>query len=187
MYCRHKHVLLEAYDGRCEQAAKIFAEYQRRLHRYVEHAMDVQKGKAGIDAAPDPLASHTDLDTVYPTSLKGGKPVDGVPILIETVAERSVRKSCEAFNAQILERIRNVFPAYDGSGSQSEAGTEERKLGMDMDWESVPEPVKETALNLLKNPPQLLRAMAGYTAQVLASIIRETEKIDIKADAERLR
>eukprot|EP00250_Pteridium_aquilinum_P000743 c10900_g1_i1 orf=227-2737(+) len=184
---RHKQVLLEAYDGRCEQAARIFAEYQRRLHRYVEHAMDVQRGKAGIDAAADPLASHTDVETVYATSLKGGKSADGGPILIETVAERNVRKSCEAFTAQILERIKNIFPAYDGIGSQSEAGSEERKLGMDMDWESVPEVVKETASSFLKNPPQLLRAMVGYTAQILASIIRETEKIDIKADAERLR
>lgn len=184
---RHKRVLLEAYDGRCEQAAKIFAEYQRRLHSYVEHAMDVQKGKVGIDAGADPLASHTDLDSVYATSLKGGKPVDGVPILIETVAERNVRKACEAFSSQILERIRTVFPAYDGSGSQNEVGAEERKLGKDMDWEAIPEAVKKTASSLLKNPPQLLRAMVGYTAQVLASVIRETEKIDIKADAERLR
>ncbi|MCO5602496.1 hypothetical protein L7F22_056628 [Adiantum nelumboides] len=179
--------MLQAYDERCEQAARIFAEYQRRLHRYVEHAMDVQRGKAGNDATPDAIASHSDLDTVYATSMKGGKPADGAPILIETVAERNVRKSCEALTAQLLERLRSLFPAYDGSGNQNEVGTEEKKVGMDMDWELIPEVVKETASSLLKNPPQLLRALAGYTAQILASIIREIEKIDIKADAERLR
>lgn len=185
---RHKQVLLEAYDGRCEQVARIFAEYQRRLHRYVEHAMDVQRGKTGgADAAPNPISSHTDLDTVYATSLKGGKPADGDAILIETVAERKVRNSCEALAAQLIEKIKNVFSAYDGGGTQRETGAEERKLGMDVDWETIPENVKEIALSLLKNPPQLLRAMAGYTAQILSSIIRETEKIDIKADAERLR
>ncbi|KAI5055330.1 hypothetical protein GOP47_0030475 [Adiantum capillus-veneris] len=184
---RHRQVMLEAYDERCEQAACIFAEYQRRLHRYVEHAMDVQRGKAGSDASPDALASHSELDTVYATSVKGGKPADGAPILIETVAERNVRKSCEALAAQVLERIKGVFPAYDGIGNRNEVGAEERKLGMDMDWELIPEVAKGTASSLLKNPPQLLRALAGYTAQILASIIREIEKIDIKADAERLR
>ncbi|KAH7289238.1 hypothetical protein KP509_31G065400 [Ceratopteris richardii] len=184
---RHKQVMLEAYDERCEQAARIFAEYQRRLHRYVEQAMDVQKGKAAIDVPPNALSSHNDLDTVYATSVKSGKSADGGPILIETLAERNVRKACEELSSQILERLKGIFPAYDGSSNQSEVNAEERRLGADIDWESVPEVVKETAASLLKNPPQLLRALAGYTAQVVSSITQEIEKIDIKADAERLR
>lgn len=179
--------MLDAYDGRFEQAARIFAEYQRRLHRYVEHAVDVQRGKlGGLEAVPDPLA-HTDLDAVYPMPLKGVKAADNGTIRIETVAERSVRKSCEALAAQLIERIRIIFPAYDGVGSQRDGSADERKIGMDIDWETIPDNIKETAVNLLKNPPQLLRAMAGYTAQVLAAVVREIEKFDVKADAEKLR
>jgi hypothetical protein len=40
---------------------------------------------------------------------------------------------------------------------------------------------------LLKNPPQLLRALAAYTKRVVTMINSETDKIDIRADAERLR
>ena len=184
---RHKQLLLEAYNGRFEQAARIFAEYQRRLHRYVEHAVDVQRGKlGGPEAAPDPLA-HADLDVVYAMPLQDVKAIDNGTIRIETVAERSVRKSCEALAAQLIEKIRIIFPAYDGVGNQRDGNADERKIGMEIDWETIPENIKETAVNLLKNPPQLLRAMAGYTAQVLATIVRETEKFDVKADAEKLR
>mgnify|MGYP000314776284 FL=1 len=184
---RHKQLLLEAYDGRFEQAARIFAEYQRRLHRYVEHAVDVQRGKlGGSEAAPDPLA-HRDLDTVYAIPLKGGKSIDSGTILIETTAERNVRKTCETLAAMLIERIKTTFPAYDGVGNQKDGGADERKIGMDINWETIPDSIKETAVNLLKNPPQLLRAIAGYTAQVNDAIIREIEKFDVKADAEKLR
>lgn len=183
---RHKQVLLEAYDERCEQAVRIFAEYQRRLQRYVDPAIDVLRGKSGGDAGADPLCTHTDQDTVYATSVKGGRPADG-HILIETAAERSVRKSCESLASYLIERIQNTFPAYHGGESQQETVLEDRKFGVDMDGELIPEDVREAALSLLKNPPQLLRAIASYTSRVVVSIIQETEKIDIRADAERLR
>ncbi|GLJ21418.1 hypothetical protein SUGI_0394400 [Cryptomeria japonica] len=183
---RHKQVMLEAYDQRCEDTTKIFAEYQRRLHRYVDQARDAQKMRVGgaQDVTPDILRARNEQDTVYAT-VKGNKPTDGL-ILIETAQERSIRKACESLAAHLTERIRNTFPAYDGLGVQGLKYLEASKLGIDIDGE-IPDDIKDIALNSLRSPPQLLRAITSYTARVVNLINRETEKIDVRADAERLR
>lgn len=183
---RHKQVMLEAYDQRCEETCKIFAEYQRRLHRYVDQARDAQRVRVGSgqDATPDILRARNEQDTVYAT-IKGNKPADGL-ILIETAQERSIRKACESLAAHLIERIRNTFPAYDGGGVQGHAHLDAEKLVIDLDGE-IPNDVRDLALNLLRSPPQLLRAITTYTARIVNLINRETEKIDVRADAERLR
>ncbi|KAH9301734.1 hypothetical protein KI387_013317, partial [Taxus chinensis] len=182
----HKQVMLEAYDRRCEDTTKIFAEYQRRLHRYADHARDAQRMRVGVvqDATPDMLRAWNEQETVYAT-VKGSKPTDGL-ILIETAQERNIRKACESLAAHLIERIRNTFPAYDGLGVQGHTLLEASKLGIDLDGE-IPVDVKDIALNSLRSPPQLLRAITSYTARIVNLINRETEKIDVRADAERLR
>ncbi|KAJ7530109.1 hypothetical protein O6H91_15G079600 [Diphasiastrum complanatum] len=183
---RHKQVQLEAYDQRCEQAGRIFAEYQRRLHRHVEHAREAQRGKLRPDSPLESSRSYQEQEAVYAVSVKGARSSDD-QIFIETSHERSIRKACEVLAVQLINKIRDTFPAYEGGGSQSEVQLEIVKLGLDVDGEGIPEEVKETALALLKSPPQLLRAMAAYTARVVAMISKETDKIDIRADAERLK
>ncbi|XP_024545326.1 AUGMIN subunit 5 [Selaginella moellendorffii] len=171
---RHKQVQLESFDQRCEQTVRIFAEYRRRLARYVDRAREAQRGKLA--------ESKKEQDTVYATSIKGDD-----QILIETAQERSIRKACELLSAQLTEKITLSFPSYEGRESQGDAqATEVAKLGFE-DGEGVAEDIREAALSLLKNPTQLLRAMATYTARVVALITKETERIDIRADAEKLR
>ncbi|KAL5723269.1 hypothetical protein ACHQM5_006686 [Ranunculus cassubicifolius] len=43
LICRHKQVMLEAYDQQSDEAARIFAEYQKRLHYYVIQARDSRR------------------------------------------------------------------------------------------------------------------------------------------------
>ncbi|KAL0396620.1 UNVERIFIED_CONTAM: AUGMIN subunit [Sesamum calycinum] len=43
---RHKQVMLETYDQQCDEAAKIFAEYHKRLRYYVNQARDAQRSSA---------------------------------------------------------------------------------------------------------------------------------------------
>jgi len=111
--------------------------------------------------------------------------VDGL-ILIETTQERSIRKACESLAAHLIERIRNNFPAYDGGGVQGHAHLDAEKLVIDLDGE-IPNDVKDLTLNLLRSPPQLLRAITSYAAGIVNLINQETEKIDVSADAKRLR
>ncbi|CAK9189720.1 unnamed protein product [Sphagnum troendelagicum] len=178
---RHKQVLLESYDQRCEQSSRIFMEYWRRLHIYVDHAREVQRGKSG--------GSEAALESIHATSITttGGRLAEGNHILIETAQERSIRQACEGIAANLLEKIRTSFPAYNGGGGHADAQLEVAKLGFEGDGDGISEEVRETATSLLKNPPLLLRALAAYTSRVVAMLAREIEKIDIRADAERLR
>jgi len=141
----------------------------------VEHAREAQRGKTGSpDASPDFL--H-----------KSGQPAAN-QALPETPRERSVRQACEALAEDLTLKIRTNFSAYDGGGSHPDhTQLEVAKLGFEVDGDSIPEEVQETALALLKSPPLLLQALAAFTSRVVAAIAQETEEIDIRADAERLR
>ncbi|XP_010257953.1 PREDICTED: AUGMIN subunit 5 [Nelumbo nucifera] len=182
---RHKQVMLEAYDQQCDESTKIFAEYQKRLHYYVNQARDAQRSSASssVDVVDD-FHVNSEKEAVYAT-VKGNKSLDDV-ILIETTRERNVRKACESLAAHMIEKIRNSFPAYEGSGIHLSPQLEVEKLGIDFDGE-LPDDIKTAILNCLENPPQLLQTITTYTVRMKTLISRETEKIDIRADAELLR
>ena len=176
-------MLLESYDQRSEQSTRIFMEYWKRLHVYVEHARDAHRGKTlPSDFAPERVQSSTDANFSTSASVSDDK-----QILRETSQERSIRQACEALSAGLLDKIRSSLPAYDGGSSQFDGQLEVAKLSFEVDGDGIPEEVKEIAINLLKNPPLLLQAMADYSRRIVVSIDSETEKIDIRADAERLR
>jgi hypothetical protein len=181
---RHKQVLLESYDQRSEQTARIFMEYWRRLHCYVEQARDAQRGKNGGPEFTGDRNSQSNADAHYSSSTKL---TDEDQMVLETPQERSIRQACEVLSASLIDKIKSSFPAYDGVNSQADGQLEVAKLSSLMDGDGIPEEVKDRALNLLKNPPQLLRALAAYTKRVVTMINSETDKIDIRADAERLR
>ncbi|KAK9169132.1 hypothetical protein Syun_001272 [Stephania yunnanensis] len=180
---RHKQVMLEAYDQQCDEAARIFSEYQKHLHHYVNEARDAQRSSVGsLDIVDD--FNNSEKESVY-FNFKGQKSLDG-PILIESARERNIRKACESLAAHMIEKICNCFPAYEGTGIHLNPQIEVAKLGIDYDGE-VPDEVKAVAVNALKNPLQLLQAITMYTARLKTMVNRETEKIDIRADAELLR
>ncbi|XP_061947959.1 AUGMIN subunit 5 [Populus nigra] len=182
---RHKQVMLEAYDQQCDEAAKIFAEYHKRLHQYVNQARDAQR--FSIDSSLEEVSSfsaNSIKEAVYST-VKGTKSADDV-ILIETNWERNIRKACESLAVYMVERIRNSFPAYEGSGIHLNPQSEAAKLGMDFDGD-IPDDVRTVIVNCLKNPPHLLRAITAYTLRLKTLVSREIEKIDVRADAELLR
>ncbi|CAN1244262.1 AUGMIN subunit 5 [Linum perenne] len=138
---RHKQVMLESYDQQCDEAAKIFAEYHKRLCYYVNQARDAQKLSA--DSLADVVSNtsaNSEKESVYST-VKGAKSADDV-ILIETAQERNIRKACEYLAAHMIDRIRISFPAYEGSGIHSSPQLEAAKLGIDLDGE-VPDEVRE--------------------------------------------
>ncbi|KAJ6371183.1 hypothetical protein OIU77_001647 [Salix suchowensis] len=128
---RHKQVMLEAYDQQCDEAARIFAEYHKRLHQYVNQARDAQR--FNTDSSLEEVSSfsaNSEKEAVYST-VKGTKSADDL-ILIETTWERNIRKACESLADYMAERIRNSFPAYEGSGihlnPQSEAAKADAEL-----------------------------------------------------------
>ncbi|ONK67780.1 uncharacterized protein A4U43_C05F3700 [Asparagus officinalis] len=87
---RHKQVMLEAYDQQSDESAKIFAEYQRRLHQYVNQARDVRRlstGSCDADVVDD-LHILGEKEAVYST-VKGNKISDDI-ILIENLSERNI-------------------------------------------------------------------------------------------------
>jgi hypothetical protein len=177
--------MLEAYDQQCDEAAKIFAEYHKRLHQYVNQARDAQR--FSIDSSLEEVSSfsaNSSKEAVYST-VKGTKSADDV-ILIETTWERNIRKACESLAVYMVERIRNSFPAYEGSGIHLNPQSEAAKLGMDFDGD-IPDDVRTVIVNCLKNPPHLLRAITAYTLRLKTLVSREIEKIDVRADAELLR
>lgn len=179
-------MILEAYDQQCDEAAKIFAEYQRRLHQYVNQARDIRRlssGSSDTDSVDD-LHTLGDKEAIYST-VKGNKSSDDI-ILIETSTERNIRMACEALAAEMIERIRSTFPAYDGSGINLNSQLEAAKLGVELHSE-LPEDVKAAAIDALRNPSLLLQSMTLFTSRVSTLIHRESEKIDIRADAELLR
>ncbi|CDY19976.1 BnaA09g02750D [Brassica napus] len=102
---RHKQVMLEAYDQQCEEAARIFAEYHKRLKLYVNQA--------------------SEREAVY-SSVRGSKLADD---------DRSVRKACESLASRMVERICNSFPAYEGRGVHSNPELETAKLSFEYDGE----------------------------------------------------
>lgn len=177
--------MLEAYDQQCDEAAKIFAEYHKRLRQYVNQARDAQR--LSIDSSTEVVNSvnaHIEKEAVYST-VKGNKSADDV-ILIETTRERNVRKACESLAANMIEKVRNSFPAYEGNGIHLSPQLEAAKLGFEFDGE-IPDEIRTVIVNCLKNPPQLLQAITTYTLRLKTLISREIEKIDVRADAETLR
>ncbi|TYI74569.1 hypothetical protein E1A91_D07G209200v1 [Gossypium mustelinum] len=182
---RHKQVVLEAYDQQCDDAAKIFAEYHKRLHQYVNQARDAQR--SSVDSSIEVVSNYSgnsEKEAVYST-VKGTKAADDV-ILIETTRERNVRKACESLADRMIEKVRNSFPAYEGNGIHLSPQSEAAKLGFDFDGE-IPDEVRIVIVNCLKNPPQLLQAISTYTSRLKTLISREIEKVDVRADAEALR
>ncbi|XP_027928495.1 AUGMIN subunit 5 [Vigna unguiculata] len=182
---RHKQVMLETYDQQCDEAAKIFAEYHKRLYYYVNQAMESQR--SGVDSSVEMANSFnakSEKEAVYST-VKGSKSADDV-ILIETTREKNIRKACESLVAHMVEKIRNSFPAYEGSGIHLNPQAETAKLGFDYDGQ-IPDEVRTVIINCLKSPPQLLQAITAYTLRLKSLISREIEKIDVRADAETLR
>ncbi|PSS35084.1 AUGMIN subunit like [Actinidia chinensis var. chinensis] len=182
---RHKQVMLEAYDQQCDEAAKIFAEYHKRLRYYVNQVRDAQR--LSVDSSFEVVNSYSansEKEAVYST-VKGAKSVDDV-ILIETTREKNIRKACEFLAFQTIEKIRNSFPAYEGNGIHLNSQLEAAKLGFDFDG-NIPDEVSDAILNCLKSPPQLLQAIIAYTQRMKTLITREIEKIDVRADAETLR
>lgn len=184
-YCRHKQVMLESYDQQCDEAAKIFAEYHKRLSQYVKQARDARR--SSLDSSVEVISSfsaNSVKEAVYST-VKGNKSADDV-ILIETTQERDIRKACECLAVYMIERIRNNFPAYEGGGIHLNPQIEAAKLGIDIDGE-LPNDVRIVITNCLMNPPQLLQAITAYTSRLKTLISKEIEKIDVRADAEILR
>ncbi|KAB1211421.1 hypothetical protein CJ030_MR6G021389 [Morella rubra] len=182
---RHKEVMLKAYDQQCDEAGKIFTEYHKRLHYHVNQARDAQR--SSVDASDEVISSfsaNSEKEAVYST-VKGSKSADDV-ILIETNRERSIRKACESLAAHMIEKIRNSFPAYEGSGIHLNPQLEAAKLGFDFDGE-IPDEVRTVVANCLKSPSQLLQAITAYTLRLKILVSREIEKIDVRADAETLR
>ncbi|KAL6846617.1 hypothetical protein ACP4OV_024065 [Aristida adscensionis] len=182
---RHKQVMLEAYEQQCDEACKIFAEYQRRLHQYVNQARDVRRSSVGMAGAADAVNDmqlQNDRDDLY-SAVKSNRLSDD---LVETAGERSIRKACETLASEMIETIRNSFPAFEGSGINSSCQLDAAKLGIDLDGE-IPTDVKAVALDSLKNPSMLLQSIITYTSRMKTLIHRETDKIDIRADAELLR
>lgn len=182
---RHKQVMLEAYDQQSDEAARIFAEYHKRLRSYVNQVRDAQRMSA--DSSAEVISSfHSDNEkgAVYST-VKGSKSADDV-VLIETSRERNIRKACESLSIQMIEKIRSSFPAFEGSGIHLNPQLEAAKLGIDLDGD-IPDEVRDVILNCLRSPPQLLLAITTYTQRLKTLITREIEKIDVRADAETLR
>ncbi|KAI3713120.1 hypothetical protein L1987_71692 [Smallanthus sonchifolius] len=182
---RHKQVMLDAYDQQCDEAARIFSEYHKRLRLYVNQVKDAQR----VDNSSSMVvATSFQIDSergdVYST-VKGSKPADDV-ILIETSRERNIRKACESLALQMIEKIQNLFPAYEGIGIHSNPQIEAGKLGVDVDGD-VPDDVHDVIRNCLKSPNQLLLAITTYTQRLRSSISKEIDKIDVRADADMLR
>lgn len=175
-------MILEAYSEQCNEAAMIFAEYQKRLQHFVIQVREAQTSSVA-DKRTDSSVVR-DRDSVYST-LKVNRSADDV-VLIETSWERDIRKGCELLASHMMERINSVFPAYQGSGIHPNPEVEAAKIGFEIDGD-IPEEVKDLICNSLKNPPLLLQAITTYTSRMKALIHKETEKIDTKADAELLR
>ncbi|KAL1824427.1 hypothetical protein ACET3Z_011205 [Daucus carota] len=181
---RHKQVMLESYDQQCDEAAKILAEYHKRLRYYVNQARDAQRSSSdSVDLATS-IHTGSEKDSVYST-VRGSKSTDDI-ILIETARERNIRKACESIVEQMIEKIRSSFPAYEGCGIHANSQAEAAKLGFEFDGE-IPEEVRDVIISCSKSPQQLLLAITSYTERLKSMITREIEKIDVRADAETLR
>ncbi|KAJ0253002.1 hypothetical protein HA466_0121060 [Hirschfeldia incana] len=180
---RHKQVMLEAYDQQCDDAARIFAEYHKRLQVYVNQARAAQR--SSLDYLGD-LSSklNGEREAVY-SSVRGSKSTDDV-ILVETTRERSIRKACESFASHMVDRICSSFPAYEGNGIHSHPELETAKLSFECDGE-ISEEMRGVVVNCLSSPPLLLQAIAAHTLRLKTLISKEIERVDLRADAETLR
>ena len=108
--------MLEPYDQQCDEAAKIFAEYHKRLRFYVSQARDAQR--SSVDSSAEVVTSYSgnrEKEAIYST-LKGSKSVEDV-ILIETTQERNIRKACESLAAFMIDKIRNHCELPEESSS----------------------------------------------------------------------
>ncbi|KAG8056641.1 hypothetical protein GUJ93_ZPchr0002g26482 [Zizania palustris] len=184
---RHKQVMLEAYEQQCDEACKIFSEYQRRLHQFVNQARDVRRSILGVAGSADTIEDmqlQSEREDLYSTVKSNRLSED----LVETSRERSIRKACETLAGDMIEMIRSSFPAFEGSGinSSCQLQLDATKLSIDLDGE-IPQDVKSVALDSLKNPSLLLQSIITYTSRMKILIHKETDKIDIRADAELLR
>lgn len=177
--------MLETYDQQSDDAAKIFAEYHKRLRYYVSQARNSQRSSVDLSTeVASTMHASSEKEAVYP-NVKGAKAAEDV-ILIETTRERNIRKACEFLALHTLDRIRGSFPAFEGSGVHSNPQLEAAKLGYDFGGE-IPEEVNTVVANCLKSPPLLLQAITAYTQRLKTLITREIEKVDVRADAEALR
>lgn len=177
--------MLDAYEQQCDEAARIFSEYHKRLRFYVNQVKDAQR--LDSDSSKEVVTSFqmdSEKGDVYST-VKGSKPADDV-ILIETSRERNIRTACESLALQMIERIRNSFPAYEGNGIHSNPQIDAAKLGVDVDGD-LPDDVHDVIHNCLRSPTQLLLAITTYTQRLKSLISKEIEKIDVRADADMLR
>ena len=177
--------MLETYDQQCDEAAKIFAEYHKRLRYYVSQARNSQRSSVDLSTeVASTLHASSEKESLY-SNVKGAKAAEDV-ILIETTRERNIRKACEFLALHTLDKIRCSFPAFEGNGVHSNPQLEAAKIGYDFDG-GIPEEVKIIVGNCLKNPPLLLQAITTYSQRLKSLISREIEKVDVRADAEALR
>ncbi|CAH8363076.1 unnamed protein product [Eruca vesicaria subsp. sativa] len=183
---RHKQVMLEGYDQQCDEAARIFGEYHKRLQVYVNQARNAQR--LSLDSLSDlssKVSSNSERGEAVYSSVKGSKLVDDV-ILVETTRERSIRRACESLASLMVERICNSFPAYEGNGIHSHPEVETAKLSFEYDGE-ISDEVRGVVMNCLSSPPLLLQAIAAHTLRLKTLISKEIERVDVRADAETLR
>ncbi|KAK9052486.1 hypothetical protein SSX86_029115 [Deinandra increscens subsp. villosa] len=182
---RHKQVMLDAYDQQCDEAAIIFSEYHKRLRLYVEQVKDAQRvDKDSSMEVTSGFQIDNERGDVYST-VKGSKPADDV-ILVETSRERNIRKACESLALQMIEKIQNLFPAYEGIGIHSNPQIEAGKLGVDVGGD-IPDDARDVIRSCLKSPNQLLLAITTYTQRLKFLVAKEIDKIDVRADADMLR
>lgn len=176
---------LEAYDQQCDEAARIFAEYHKRLQVYVNQARNAQR--SSLDSLSDlssKLSTNSEREAVY-SSVRGSRSADDV-ILVETARERSIRRACESLASHMADRISNSFPAYEGNGIHSHPEVETAKLSFEYDGE-ISDEMRGVIVNCLSSPPLLLQAIAAHTLRLKTLISKEIERVDIRADAETLR
>ncbi|XP_076889096.1 AUGMIN subunit 5-like [Bidens hawaiensis] len=105
---------------------------------------------------------------------------------VAAIRENNIRKACETLADQTIEKIHDSFPAYEGYCIHSNPHLEASKLCIDYD-ENVLDEVQDVILDCLKSPHQLLLAVTAYTQRLKSIIVKEIEKIDVRADAEMLR
>nr|XP_043634986.1 AUGMIN subunit 5-like [Erigeron canadensis] len=171
---RHKQVILEAYDSHCDETARIFAQYQKHLCYYVNQAKDAQGLE--IDYPVNGFQAENE---------KGWKAANDV-FHSETSKERDIRMACESLAVQMIEKVHNLFPAYEGVGIHLNPQLEIGNLGIDVEGD-IPNEVRDVILSCLKSPHQLLLDITAYTQRLKYLIAKETEKNDAITDAETLR
>ncbi|XP_010552396.1 PREDICTED: AUGMIN subunit 5-like isoform X2 [Tarenaya hassleriana] len=99
---RHKQVMLEAYDQQCDEAARIFAEYHKRLQVYVNQARDAQR--SCVDSSTDvssSLSTNSVREAVYST-VKGRNGIHSHP-------EMEATKLGFEYNGEIFDEMRTVI------------------------------------------------------------------------------